>query len=516
MSASIDPQGKGGKRLLTADLNMVEQLWPERGMAVSIAIAYHSNMSSTTISTPLGSFARRNAVLALLATTLALVLPRGARAEIATGPCAELMDPNNAPSADPRIDHLIVDGTHVNVLVPPRYRHEGRGKRYPVLYLFHGAFGDEDSFSTQTDLLAYSASLDDDDQVIAVMPDGGHLPAGRDWVDGTHPQETFVIDTLLPYVDANYRTIPDGFHRAAAGFSAGGLDAMIFAARHPELFAAAASFSGFLDPYNPAASQILVQFPELDNELCGANDNPFAIWGDPSIHPMGFVGHDPVYLPKNFRQTAVYFSSGNGNPCPSETNPDPSLESIETIALTMAQAFDQALTSVGIPHVAAFRSCGQHDFSNSNQGLRDFWPQMLKAFGGQPPREFTYRSGDPSNSAWGWTFAADPTRAAELLDASEVSANGLRLTGSGTATVTTATIFRHNQTVGVFSGDSAPQILQANAAGQLTFAVDLGPAHTLEEYTSDEQSAAASNSNYFTSRSVRFWPLDMDQSASDR
>src|SRR5437899_4670542 len=133
------------------------------------------------------------------------------------------MDPNNAPSPDPRIDHLVVEGVHVNVMVPPRYR-VGR-HRYPVVYLFHCAFGDEDSFSTQTNLLSFTTALRDEEQAIAVMPDGGHLPSGSDWVDGTHHQETYVIDQLIPYIDAHYRTLGGGGFRAAAGFSGGGLNA---------------------------------------------------------------------------------------------------------------------------------------------------------------------------------------------------------------------------------------------------------------------------------------------------
>jgi enterochelin esterase-like enzyme len=141
--------------------------------------------------------------VALAATAVAI----DARAEVVTGPCSAVTDPNNAPIIDPRLDHLVVDGVHVNVLVPPHYQNHGR--RYPVVYLFHGAFSDEDSFSTQTDLLAFTAQLDDDDQAIAVMPAGGYLPIGLDWADGTNHQETFVFDTLIPFIDTNYRTRAD-------------------------------------------------------------------------------------------------------------------------------------------------------------------------------------------------------------------------------------------------------------------------------------------------------------------
>src|SRR6185295_3339968 len=94
------------------------------------------------------STSRVSCSAAVLAFLVALGVPNVALAREATGSCAAVMDPNNAPSTDPRIEHILVAGTHVNVLLPPHY-HRDRGRRYPVLYLFHGAFGDEDSFSTQ-------------------------------------------------------------------------------------------------------------------------------------------------------------------------------------------------------------------------------------------------------------------------------------------------------------------------------------------------------------------------------
>src|SRR5262252_2644414 len=107
--------------------------------------------------TPSISTARIARSVAALAFLVALGVPDAALAREATGACAAVMDSNNAPSTDPRIEHISVAGTHVNVLLPPHY-HRDRDRRYPVLYLFHGAFGDEDSFSTQTNLLAFTAA----------------------------------------------------------------------------------------------------------------------------------------------------------------------------------------------------------------------------------------------------------------------------------------------------------------------------------------------------------------------
>jgi S-formylglutathione hydrolase FrmB len=443
-----------------------------------------------------------------LVVLVAVLAPRGARAELATGPCAEVMDPNNAPSTDPRIDHLVIDGVHVNVMVPPRYR--GGHRRYPVVYLFHGAFGDEDSFSTQTDVLAFTAALPDDDQAIAVMPDGGHLPTGDDWADGTHHQETFVIEQLIPFIDGQYRTLSGGSFRAAAGFSAGGLDAMVFAARHPELFAAAGSFSGFVDPDEPAGIQVAQLFSDDDDQLCGASVQWTSFWGDPVAHPMGWLAHDPTDLAPSLRDVSLYISTGNGNGCPGDPAPDPFLSFAEVTVHDMTVALVQALVAAGAHPTTSFRDCGIHQFSNVNLDLPAYWAQMLNAFGRRPPRQFDFRTGDAAAEAWGWQFTADPARAPEFLDVRGASDRGLTLSGSGTETVTTGQIFDPREWVAISGAASGVQRVRADGEGRLTFSVDLGPAHSLEQGTDAELAVASTDPNYFVTAPVRFARSDSD------
>jgi S-formylglutathione hydrolase FrmB len=452
---------------------------------------------------PSTSTARVSCGAAVLAFLVALGVPDLALAREATGSCAAVMDPNNAPSTDPRIEHILVAGTHVNVLLPPHY-HRDRGRRYPVLYLFHGAFGDEDSFSTQTDLLAFTAAQPEHLQAIVVMPDGSRLPAGRDWVDRAHPQETFVIQTLLPYIDAHYRTLGDGGHRAGAGFSAGGMNAALYAARHPELFAAVGSFSGFLDPYDPSGIDVVNDFVGLDDQLCGGTVAPDDIWGDPVAHPMGWIGHDPVYLARNLRDISVYISSANGVPCDDQVNADPFLEYAESVVYLMSRSFDQALTDAGVAHTTNFQTCGIHQFSNSNQALAEFWPQMFEAFGRKRPYRFDYRTGDVSASAWSWSFDSLSGRAPELLDITGASARGLSLTGSGTVRVTTAPLFDRYERVVVSGLAHLPATLYADHEGRISFDVRLEAPHVLEQFTAAERAAQAAEPGYFATRNVVF------------
>src|SRR5205085_3008695 len=56
--------------------------------------------------------------------------------------------------------------------------------------------------------------------------------------------ETFHITQLIPWVDANLRTVAAAEGRAVAGLSQGGFGSLSYAARHPDLFTSAAAFSG--------------------------------------------------------------------------------------------------------------------------------------------------------------------------------------------------------------------------------------------------------------------------------
>src|SRR5262245_64398085 len=56
--------------------------------------------------------------------------------------------------------------------------------------------------------------------------------------------EQVLLDELIPKVDATYRTLADRDHRALAGLSMGGMQALQIGLTHLDLFAFIGSFSG--------------------------------------------------------------------------------------------------------------------------------------------------------------------------------------------------------------------------------------------------------------------------------
>ena len=121
----------------------------------------------------------------------------------------------------------------VRVLLPQGY---DEARRYPVLYLFHGSFGQEGDWLELGD----AERIVGDRELIVVMADGGLASSFSDWYGivagqeaGPQNWESFHVDELVPYVDATFPTLADPSNRFIAGLSSGGHGAFKYAARTP-------------------------------------------------------------------------------------------------------------------------------------------------------------------------------------------------------------------------------------------------------------------------------------------
>jgi S-formylglutathione hydrolase FrmB len=440
------------------------------------------------------------------------ICPRPATAQYDDA-CYDLIVQEPPYPGHPRVVADEVAGIKMNVLLPADYAMSG-ARRYPVLYLFGGFSMNQDSWLVFSDVEELTEPFTGDQGVIVVMPAGSWLGVWTDYRNGTQLWETLFVDELVPHVDASYRTVADRGHRAIAGLSSGGITAELLSAYHPDLFAAAGSFSGTVTTRSasPAFEMGLYAVDLAVSTCAGGQPGDAGVFGDPLIDDVYWHDIFASDLVPNFGGVALYFSAGNGVLCDERDIDDllnpPSQaglawQNLEPLLRAGAEDFHAALTEAGVAHTADLRSCGIHSWRYFEKDLHTFWPIMAAAFGAPPPAAFDMRRVLAEFSAYGWTFQADPNRAVEFLTVADASPSGVGLTGSGVTTVTTASYFAPAQTVGL-SGALEPTAT-ADSEGRITFTVDLGPAHTQQQYTAVARILEAAG-GYFTSRTVNFKP----------
>ena len=129
------------------------------------------------------------------------------------------------------------------VILPEQYYVGDQDRRYPVLYLLHGATGCYSDWSKKTnlDVLATKHSM------IIVCPDGQDSWYFDSPIDPKMQFETYVSKELVAYIDEHYRTIADAKMRAITGLSMGGHGGLWLGWRHPDVFGSCGSMSGGVD-----------------------------------------------------------------------------------------------------------------------------------------------------------------------------------------------------------------------------------------------------------------------------
>lgn len=142
----------------------------------------------------------------------------------------------------------------MNVYLPDGYN-ESNGK-YPVIYLLHGASGDEHDWTRFGGVAVTLDALIKRGVIrpsIAVMPSIGP----QSWfADGAvHKMETAMINELQPYVESRYKASTARADRGIAGLSMGGYGALNLSLKHPSKFCAAGVISpAIYDPLPPETS----------------------------------------------------------------------------------------------------------------------------------------------------------------------------------------------------------------------------------------------------------------------
>lgn len=133
------------------------------------------------------------------------------------------------------------------IVLPDSYTKNNNN--YPVLYLLHGGYGHFDDWLRKTPDNMLVKNLADQYNIIIVMPEGEVFSYYWDSpVDAASQFESYITQDVVMAIDAKYRTVRSNKGRAITGLSMGGYGALYLAARHPDIYGAAGSMSGAMNP----------------------------------------------------------------------------------------------------------------------------------------------------------------------------------------------------------------------------------------------------------------------------
>ncbi|HVT65457.1 MAG TPA: alpha/beta hydrolase family protein [Mycobacteriales bacterium] len=372
----------------------------------------------------------------------------------------------------------------VRVVLPVGYQPDAK-LRYPVLYLFPGTSGDNSDWVNAGDALKTTAPY----QLITVSSDIGFNKDGggwfTNWVDkttalGPSQWETYDIDELIPWIDANFDTIRNRTGRGVAGLSQGGYGSTELAARHPDLFVMDGSFSGapeiYRDPTVNAGA-----YAVISATMSGLNgvepDSPF---GNPLTDAINWAGHDPATTVENLRPVKLWLATADGTPGKYDdpvTNPPGYVGAagIESATHLSTDYFVQHVREANIPAVVYDYGSGTHTWPYWARDLRHFIKPLMQTFAHPPsrPSRISYTTIEPKWSAWGWHVSiARPDKLA-FSTLSKAGPFGFTFSGSGVATIVTPAFKQVGQPYRVVVG-SHSSLMKPDPAGRLHIRVPLG------------------------------------------
>lgn len=208
-------------------------------------------------------------------------------AQIESLPAEGIVQAVTCPSSEKDIE-----SRRLLVYLPPSYAQDSL-RRYPVLYLLHGARGNELTWVERGDILGKIDSLRRDGAIcdfILVLPNMNNYFGQKDYRQGRAVAATrafwtvdgeverhFMTD-VVANVDSLFRTQADKSGRAIAGMSSGALQALYLAAGHPDAFGCIGLFSayahntvasvGHRDVYSKIWDKLERQFADPPKEFC--------------------------------------------------------------------------------------------------------------------------------------------------------------------------------------------------------------------------------------------------------
>ena len=202
------------------------------------------------------------------------------------------------------------------VYLPPGYD-DDESRRYPSVYVIQGMTGQLDMWRNRTAFRRNFPELLDElfaDQgcppAVVVFVDCWTSYGGSQFLDspGTGRYHSYLCSEVVPFVDAEYRTINAPAHRGIMGKSSGGYGAMVTPMLRPDLFGGLATHAGdalfelcYLPEFGPVARA-------LRDHYGGAYER---FWADFRSRPAG-SGKEDDSLVNAYAMAACYSADADG------------------------------------------------------------------------------------------------------------------------------------------------------------------------------------------------------------
>ena len=207
------------------------------------------------------------------------------------------------------------------VYTPPGYD-SSSDKKYPVLYILHGGGEDERGWATQgnTDIILDNLiAAGEAKPMIVAMIDGNSAgpggPGGFN-INVLNQFEGELKNTIIPFVESNFRVEADSKNRALAGLSMGGLQTLHAGVRNTDLFNYLGVFSSGWWSNNTELSDPQYKFMAENKDKINSNLKEFwiAMGGEEDI-----AHNNCQIMMSKFKEMGInytYYTSPGGHTWP--------------------------------------------------------------------------------------------------------------------------------------------------------------------------------------------------------
>lgn len=161
---------------------------------------------------------------------------------------------------------------------PPGYDTQ-TNEKFPVLYILHGGGEDERGWASQgkTDLILDNLIAEKKAKpMLVVMPDG-NMPMAAFNENGLKMFERELKESIIPFVEKNYRVLAGAQNRALAGLSMGGIQTLYARVQNTDMFAYLGVFSsGWIQSRQTEIAD--GQYAFMKTNAAKINDNLRQFW----------------------------------------------------------------------------------------------------------------------------------------------------------------------------------------------------------------------------------------------